>query len=325
MCGEDNGLTLQGLAQKLEAMTRRLEVVERENASLRDEVATQRGPGTHEEVVEEPAAAHEPEGRMSRSRLLSRAGAAAAGLVVAGAITQRDIREAKAAIVSGTTNLSGRGAVEGTNESTSGYGVYGNSKYIGVYGRGNNYGLRGWSSVIGVYGTGSNGIGVYGIGTTGVYGQTSTEGRAGVFGSHSGANGYGVIGEGNGIYAGVRGRHIDGTGEGVRGEGTPGVRGESSRGPGVVGIAGAAGIAGVYGTTQGSTNAGVSGVNSNGYGGRFEGGKAQLLLIPGGTVGRPTTGAHRQGELYMDSAGALFVCTAAGTPGTWRRVTTTAT
>jgi hypothetical protein len=65
------------------------------------------------------------------------------------------------------------------------------------------------------------------------------------------------------------------------------------------------------------------GESKNGYGGRFVGGKAQLMLMPGGAVGKPTTGEHTEGELYMDSEATLFVCTADGTPGTWRRFTTT--
>jgi hypothetical protein len=47
------------------------------------------------------------------------------------------------------------------------------------------------------------------------------------------------------------------------------------------------------------------------------------LLKPGGKAGKPTTGAHSKGELYMDSQATLWVCVASGTPGTWRRVTTT--
>ncbi|MEJ7655126.1 MAG: hypothetical protein WKH64_18215 [Chloroflexia bacterium] len=42
-------------------------------------------------------------------------------------------------------------------------------------------------------------------------------------------------------------------------------------------------------------------------------------------MGKPTTGAHLIGELFLDRAAALWICTASGTPGTWRRVTTTAT
>src|SRR5215208_616061 len=73
-----------------------------------------------------------------------------------------------------------------------------------------------------------------------------------------------------------------------------------------------------------ATNAsGVRGSSNSLYGGLFQGGKAPLKLQPSHTGGRPTTGQHTKGELFMDSGGALFVCTADGTPGTWRRFTTT--
>jgi hypothetical protein len=321
MGGEDNGLTLEGLAQRLEDQTQRLEALERENAELRHEVAALRGSEDthhHEEELAglrgsgapgaiEPAS-EKSDGRVSRKRLLSRAGAAAAGLLVAGALTQRDIREAKAAIVRGTTNTAYRGAVEGTNESLNGYGVWGNSRWIGVYGSGALYGVRGRSPK----------IGVHGIGDTGVYGQTSASGRAGVFGENIGTNGWGVVGEGKGGYPGVLGRNTDGTGAGVRGESSSGwaVFGQNTGSTGD----------GVHGHGRGPTNAGVSGLNYSGYGGTFFGGKAQLLLSspPTSAIGRPTTGAHSFGELYLDPQGTLFVCTADGTPGTWRRFTTTA-
>ena len=60
-----------------------------------------------------------------------------------------------------------------------------------------------------------------------------------------------------------------------------------------------------------------------GGGASFEGGRAQLKLVAASSRGRPS-GAHTKGEIYMDSAGALFVCVKGGTPGTWRKVTTTA-
>lgn len=48
-----------------------------------------------------------------------------------------------------------------------------------------------------------------------------------------------------------------------------------------------------------------------------------FTLTPGRTSGHPTTGAHNQGELWMDSAGALWACTASGSPGTWKQATLT--
>jgi hypothetical protein len=69
---------------------------------------------------------------------------------------------------------------------------------------------------------------------------------------------------------------------------------------------------------------GVTGTSTSGIGGEFGGGKAQLRLVPKGAAGKPTTGTHRKCEIFMDSAGTLFVCTAGDgtTVGTWRQVTT---
>jgi len=93
-------------------------------------------------------------------------------------------------------------------------------------------------------------------------------------------------------WIGIWGRH---TGNG------PGVAGDSGGGPGIVGN------------------------STSGYGAEFNGGKAQLRLVPKSTAGRPKAGAHAKGEIYVDSNGAIFVCVKGGTPGTWRKVTTTAT
>ena len=133
-----------------------------------------------------------------------------------------------------------------------------------------------------------------------------------------GTSGFGIVGDGKGEGgAGVLGRNNDGTG----------VHGKSSK-TGYGGVTaehtGTAGY-GVIGLGKGATGAGVLGRNNAGYGGQFEGGKAQLKLKPAGSVDKPTSGAHTRGEIYMDSAGKLFVCTADGTPGTWRRVQTVAT
>jgi hypothetical protein len=50
-----------------------------------------------------------------------------------------------------------------------------------------------------------------------------------------------------------------------------------------------------------------------------------LRLHPGTRAGAPnaTTNAYKKGELYMDSEGTMFVCTDDGTPGSWKRFTTT--
>ena len=248
---EVNGLTLEGLAH-------RLETLERENAELRQKVATLEGA---DEGHHEPSAS-EPEGRVSRKWLLSRAGVATLGVVAAGALSQRDVRPAQAENVVNdywkfVANVTQRGAVEGNNAHNRGFGMHGHSPWVGVRGTSNNWGVAG----------------------------TCTP----------------APGIDPSIGVGVQGEH--------QGSG-PGVLGSSSNGPGVQGFG------------QGANATGVDG-RGNGYGGHFRGGKAQLQLLPKSGTGRPS-GAHSKGEIYMDSNAALFVCVRSGTPGKWRKVSTTA-
>ncbi len=42
------------------------------------------------------------------------------------------------------------------------------------------------------------------------------------------------------------------------------------------------------------------------------------IILPNvGTTGAPTAGSHAKNELWVDSNGVLWVCSVAGTPGTW--------
>ena len=240
----------------------------------------------------------------------------------------------------------GKGSGSGVlGRSSSDYGVKGEG-LVGVLGQttastfGNGVEGVGKGSGSGVVGrnrdSSGDGVGVEGRGDTGAWGISSRTGYSGVYGQHTGSSGFGVVGDGTGGSAGVLGRNS--SGEGVRGEGSnqaevAGVRGLGKTG--VWGSSSAFGYSGVYGQHtgsmgyglvgdgRGSSGAGVLGRNTTGYGGQFEGGKAQLKLKPGGAVGKPS-GAHAKGEIYMDSAGALFVCVTGGNPATWRKVTTTA-
>ena len=311
---EDNGLSLEGLAKRLQAL-------ERENAELRHKVVSLEGSDTRG-AEEEPL--FESERRVSRRQLLSKVGAAAAGLVVAGALTQRDIREAQAAQLIGDSTQAFHGGVEGTNTNSSGYGVWGqdNAGY-GVYGLSSSgQGVLGQSdTAIGVYGSSRDYNGVYGetggASSKGVrgYNGSLTLGGSGVEGQN--VAGDGVHGIGKGGANGVLGECSDGVG--VKGQGQNGVYGVSSTAGGWAGVFGlnnaSAGI-GTYG--EGTDGIGVQGVGK--YGGFFQGSQAQLRLAPAGTAGKPTTGTHTKGEIYMDSAGSLFVCTGAGTPGTWKKI-----
>jgi hypothetical protein len=112
---------------------------------------------------------------------------------------------------------------------------------------------------------------------------------------------------------------------GLSQHGGSGFHGSSSSGSGVKGVSysgyGVDGLStlGAGGHFEGGP--GVAGISPSGYGGFFNGGTAQLRLLPKATAGKPTTGGHLKGEIYMDSKGAIFVCTVNGTPGTWKRLT----
>lgn len=210
----------------------------------------------------------------------------------------------------GTASQLGYEGVYGQFTGSAGYGVVGDGKGatgVGVVGRnpdgtgvlGQHTGTAG-NGVVGE-GKGYAGAGVLGKNPDGpgVYGQSSATGYEGVFGQHTGANGYGVVGAGTGTGAGVVGKNS--TSEGVLGDGNTGVHGKGRGGPGVYG-------------------------ESAQYGGQFKGAKAQLRLMPptsSAAVGAPTQDTHAKGELYLDYTGTLFVCTAPGTPGTWRKVSMT--
>ena len=56
------------------------------------------------------------------------------------------------------------------------------------------------------------------------------------------------------------------------------------------------------------------------YGGEFFGGLAEVRLRPGGEAPITLTNAHAVGELYEDATGELWLCIAAGSPGTWRQI-----
>jgi len=57
------------------------------------------------------------------------------------------------------------------------------------------------------------------------------------------------------------------------------------------------------------------GVNPGCVGGAFTGVRAPINLVPAGSAGPPTTGAHSLGDLWADSSGIVWACLTAGTPG----------
>lgn len=78
---------------------------------------------------------------------------------------------------------------------------------------------------------------------------------------------------------------------------------------------------GVYGFSEVAGGSGVVGFGStNSVGVLARGGRANARLFPEGTAVPARTDAHEAGELVNDSNGDVWLCTAAGSPGTWRKV-----
>jgi len=303
-------LTLDELATQFAAMRTELDTLRHENARLSALVASI-PTGTDLDDVRPVAAEIDtaPLERLSRRVVLRRAMQATAATVATGVLLQRDTQPADAShsmaridanavyahYVFGSSE-DGYIAIRALTNSDTHPANYGLNEGLGpgIEGRSAGNGVQGYSyntNASGVYGENGNGNGGFGVAgdTTSAASLDLLLARAGVFGRN------------NGTGAGVFGLSVNTNGDGVLGIGKVGVHGTSRSGNGILGEGG------------------------SGYGGQFKGNRAQLRLAPTTRTGQPTTGAHQVGELYLDKTGSLFICTMAGTPGTWRKVSTTAT
>ena len=293
--------------------------------------------------------------------MLKGAAAAAASLVVAGSLAQRDIREAKA-IGEVHNGVSGAEPSIWGDNGGQGEGVRGTSWHgNGVVGYGwtdriNDERIQGGHGVVGEGAGAGHGV----VGKTGYLSSNpfSHEDRhighnAGVLGHNTlialpddeivgGINSqpFGVGVKGEGSLTGVEGLA---TSEGVDTYGNSGVVNVNIGGVGVlgrdtnansgVGVQGESPNLGVKGTSprigvsgegpsdSGATHIGVRGLSPNGIGGVFGGKRAPLMLNPNAATGKPT-GFHQTGELYVNSSVELLICTRSGNPGTWKKFQT---
>ena len=196
--------------------------------------------------------------------------------------------------VAGSTDRAGAAGVLGIQRSAPGAGVRGEGLDVGVEGVGKSgvrgRGISGASNSIGVAGV-ADGLGAHGVSgeATGDWGKglegvANGFGARGVTGEATGNDTIGVAGKGEtgvsgtGEIKGVSGSASPGAVAGVWGEGrgqTPGVRGDSQDGPGVMGMSPANGT-GVYGFA--TNGAGVVGrsiyptnIGPHGFAGNFMG------------------------------------------------------
>lgn len=212
------------------------------------------------------------------------------GLVLGGAaaVMAAVVADATPAAADGTAILTGQGnaATAGTTLTASSATYAFTAEATTGYG----FGLRGIGTAYGVYGVGSTYAGVFGDGSSGASGVT-------------------------GIARGSTGRRV-----GVSGAA------ESSEGVGVSGYSPGVGVFGDSGSvnsfTPPSGAIGVCGqaLATGGLGGWFTGVRAALHLEPTSAAGAPTAGPHGVGDIVVDSAGRVYVCTVAGTPGTWNEL-----
>jgi hypothetical protein len=164
----------------------------------------------------------------------------------------------------------------------------------------NGIGITGGGGTIGVAGVVSNnGVGVQGISQSGTAVEAKTNFGTALTATSTGASG----GEGNAVVA--QANQTAGTfAAGVQASGDEAV---VARGT----------TLGIDASARGTA---VAGVSDNDVGGFFGGKEAPIRMAAASTPGAPTSGAHHRGELYVDSHGLLFYCTADGTPGTWHQV-----
>jgi hypothetical protein len=114
----------------------------------------------------------------------------------------------------------------------------------------------------------------------------------------------------------VLGSSNDGEGVAGRSQTGTGTSGGSTSGTGVEG--GSVGGTGVKAVSR--TGFGLSATGTQGVGASFRGGAAAIRLVPRSTTGQPTSGHHKRGELVVDKAGVLWLCSKAGTPGKWKQL-----
>lgn len=184
--------------------------------------------------------------------------------------------------------------------ASDGYGIHGESDFIGIQGEGS----------IGIYGNGVNGgIGVKGYSSTndGVQGEAATSGD-GVQGTSSSGNG--VRGTSTSSY-GVQGTST--SGDGVRGTSysADGVQGSSTSGNGVVGIS----ISGPGLRGSSSSSFGVQGYSSTGIAGRFESGSNTGLFVASSSGAGVVINVAASGTAIQALQGNVYLAAGTGNVG----------
>ena len=281
---------------------------------------------------------------LSRRQLLRRAGlVSAAG---AGAALVAGLVDASPAAADDGDPLLAGGTVTAdvpTIVTSSGIGLIVNSNGGTVAVQGNNtnpasskaVGVRGKSNAIGVYGS-SGEFSIYDDQPCAVYADSQSNPSV-IASTTSGTALLAQTRDGTGLVAGIDGSTnanatITGTTAGTGSAVAATVTNTTSSGSALAAttagvgsavrakVTGASASPSVYATHSGGGPA-LRGDSSSGLGAQLQGGQAPLRLMPSSRSGRPTSGSHNTGELFVDHHGVLFYCLKGGTPGTWKKVT----
>lgn len=177
------------------------------------------------------------------------------------------------------------------------------------------YGYTEFAAGAGVVGSGS-GTGVRASGSVyGLQAQAASEDGAGVYAGNSGGPGViaegarvGVSGSATGTSTGTIGVLGAAVGVGVQGEASTGIAGIGT----AIGVLGS-GPVGVLGNGD-SVGLRASALSTNGT-------ALDLPALTGHTAPGSRSVAYTVGRIEIDENGNLWMCTAAGTPGTWRKLT----
>jgi len=175
----------------------------------------------------------------------------------------------------------------------------------------------------------------YGAAGEAFWGVTSSADNSSptIYGLAKGNNGQAMLGVAESVYPNARGLKGELTAAAAAG---CAIEGKTQGSAGATGVWGQV-TAGGNGYGVKATNSGTGGAlraeilnaanasaavtaatNGAGYAVRAEGGKAQLYVKPGVSSGAPRSGAHAVGEHFTDKSGREYVCTTAGTPGSWQ-------
>jgi hypothetical protein len=194
--------------------------------------------------------------------------------------------------------------VRGSATNTASIGVHGSADFLGVLGEG--------------------GIGVYGHGQTGVRAETqAADGTALTAQAPDSGTAIESIGRVEVTSTSTFDSPKAGVTSTIGGTGGAAVKGVAA-GMASIGVWGESDAVGMYATGPAAgietQSAGTGVLTQGSVGVQVAADLAHLRLFPGQSAVGPGPGDHELGDVYVDAAGAMWLCVVPGNPGTWRKL-----